>query len=211
MNTERFTIENKIWASLTLSLLALLSSVGCLIVVVASHWRLAARLDALESPAPAAGEIETVEFDGREWRLLRPTYAYPWRHQVGKLYISVDDPKLVFFDGERKAGEHDILLKMRTCFHINATGGLKFHGKDESWWEGGDHSISRYVDGEIDGEALTWHENGTLIARDIYVLGKLHGTCERWYETGKPQSRITFSAGVEIDGVVWHEDGTPYK
>jgi len=71
-------------------------------------------------------------------------------------------------------------------------------------------TVSVYnLDGEKDGEELTYYEDGQLKRRCLYKDGTYFGLCEDYYENGQLEQKVTHDENGNRDdmGVQYHKNG----
>jgi antitoxin component YwqK of YwqJK toxin-antitoxin module len=60
------------------------------------------------------------------------------------------------------------------------TGWIVTYGKN-----GNLRGVCRFVNGELDGPAIQWHENGNKLRQEFYENGVAKGWYLEWYENGQ--------------------------
>ena len=99
--------------------------------------------------------------------------------------------------------------QMMTKGHSNREG--QYHGEYFNYWpDGAVRNQYRYVEGERDGEQLTFYENGNPESRAQYKNGKPFGMTERYYSDGTLSSRSHFNEYGQ-NGLYesFHKNGQP--
>lgn len=99
--------------------------------------------------------------------------------------------------------------QIMTKGHSNREG--QYHGEYAEYWSDGTlRNQYRYVEGERDGEQLTFYENGNRESRAQYKNGKPFGMTERYYSDGTLSSRSHFNEHGQ-NGLYesFHKNGQP--
>ena len=64
-------------------------------------------------------------------------------------------------------------------------------------------------DGELNGPAVEWHENGQKAWEGAYKDGKADGLQTEWYENGQKSLEVTHKDDEQISLKEWDRDGNP--
>jgi len=73
-------------------------------------------------------------------------------------------------------------------------------------------SSTSWIDGKVDGTALQWYADGTLMERRSYSAGMKQGLHEGWWEDGSPRFRYTFRDDMhEGEAREWFPNGRLYR
>jgi antitoxin component YwqK of YwqJK toxin-antitoxin module len=82
----------------------------------------------------------------------------------------------------------------------------KKNGRYETYHENGQLQFRGvYVAGKPDGPFESYYENGQLKAKSTYMAGELGGPYELYHENGQLRLRGTYDMGVQCGE--WFEDG----
>ena len=82
----------------------------------------------------------------------------------------------------------------------------KKNGRYETYHENGQLQFRGiYVAGKPDGPFESYYENGQLKAKSTYMAGELGGPYELYHENGQLRLRGTYDMGVKCGE--WFEDG----
>ena len=65
-----------------------------------------------------------------------------------------------------------------------------------------------FAGGKLQGEAISYYHNGTILRKGSYNKGEFDGKWEAWYENGSKKFEITYSAGMLTGQYqVWYQNG----
>ena len=74
------------------------------------------------------------------------------------------------------------------------------------WHENGNKkSEVHYKNGELEGFGTIWYENGNMKVAEFYIDGEREGWQVTWDERGNKKSVIYYQSGEEGDGIFWSE------
>lgn len=146
----------------------------------------------------AAATVETVTFDGREWKLLLSDAIYfPFSKRFdGKEYRAIDDSNCRLLDCRAKDGERQLVSQ---TFIPIGSGKWVEHGRHERHFTDGTLYVSQYQMGVEEGLFEAYYANGKKHIERAIVGDQYHGTEKGWNEDGSLQYHVRNENGKEAE------------
>ena len=69
------------------------------------------------------------------------------------------------------------------------------------------HELVRFKNGELDGIATKWHENGQKKGEATFKDGKKVGLLTTWHENGQKSAEKTYKDGKRVSAKYWNSKG----
>ena len=119
-----------------------------------------------------------------------------------------DEPEQdgIFLYQDDEGGEYDFSKFPK--FFVTVKNGEP-NGLATIWYENGQKSDEyNFKDGKWEGKHTSWYENGQKSEERTYKNGKQDGLYTKWYENGQKSSEGTYKDGKMISEKKWKEDGS---
>ena len=130
--------------------------------------------------------------------------------------VEVDDRTAadIMMAFHRPAGDLPVLETNQTrlggdgLLYIGEVEGAPYTGKVRELFADGRPSFeSTYLNGNLHGRQLRWHENGYLAVDALFEEGRIVGVKRRWWPDGRKREEEYWSNGRFRGRRLWDEDG----
>ncbi len=130
--------------------------------------------------------------------------------------VEVDDRTAadIMMAFHRPAGDLPVLETNQTrlggdgLLYIGEVEGAPYTGKVRELFADGRPSFeSTYLNGNLHGRQLRWHENGYLAVDALFEKGRIVGVKRRWWPDGRKREEEYWSNGRFRGRRLWDEDG----
>lgn len=181
---------------------------GGLFLLLAFAWGCGSE-DVVDVPEPAPEEPRRAEGS----RSPVPVQEPP---PVDLTPVEVDDRTAadIMLAFHRPAGDLPVIETNQTRLGGDGllyTGGVEgppFTGKVRELFADGRPSFeSTYLNGNLHGRQLRWHENGYLAVDALFEEGRIVGVKRRWWPDGRKREEEYWSNGRFRGRRLWDEDG----